>query len=249
MTAEKTEDSVPSFTKTELAQVSAYLEGAVILEGLVMEAGKAIREKSKAAYGRKFTDVRLLSMALLVRALTCKSGIPGIANEATSAQLGVIAAFAQGTCFTESLISEGQYVKGAAALKQDYEMLARVREIEIGKAKVGRQPQVQHAPSGTQFFYGELNKVAHPSNPEILQRCMGGYISDTINAANPIPIFVEQSALGMYELHIWICFEMAREAVKLLTKMYRKDDPDVLDCLQKCVALFPLLEAAGFKSH
>jgi hypothetical protein len=61
------------------------------------------------------------------------------------------------------MISDGQYAKAAAALKQD--MQSRIHESVTGVAKEGGTPHLRYLPvAGARRFYGELNDVAHPSN-------------------------------------------------------------------------------------
>lgn len=53
----------------------------------------------------------------------------------------------------------------------------------------------------------------------------------------------------MYELHVWLCFEIARESVKLLIQLYGTTDTAVVECIQLLVQLFPLMIAAGRTSR
>jgi hypothetical protein len=73
----------------------------------------------------------------------------------------------------EELISEGQYVKAAGTLKQDLEVLARIGETIQGVERVGRTPNVRYAPAGAGPLYGQLNKVAHPSDPTLIATLLG----------------------------------------------------------------------------
>src|SRR5258708_5343696 len=80
--------------------------------------------------------------------------------------LGCTVAFAQGAVISSSLISQSHYMKAAAALKQDVELLARFHEVVQDRAVEGKTPQMSGLPEEGRRAYGELNKLAHPSNLE-----------------------------------------------------------------------------------
>ena len=111
-------------------------------------------------------------IAISAHLLNAFNAKPGKSDDATSARLVLIASFLQGSDVTETLISEGQYVKAIAVLKQDMEMLVRIHETIAGVAKIGQTPQMRYLPvEGARRFYGELNKVAHPSTSTSLRAC------------------------------------------------------------------------------
>jgi hypothetical protein len=51
----------------------------------------------------------------------------------TARRISCLAAFAHGARVTERLITGGQYIKAAASLKQDYELLPRMLEAQAGR--------------------------------------------------------------------------------------------------------------------
>lgn len=180
----------------------ANITRSVEFEGRIMQASLNIRELSKRAYSQEMLDARLSLVGALALLQTVKSGVPGKTIASTSHRLTVLAAFLQGVPVTETLISEGQYIKSAAALKQDYEMLARLGELRAGTAKEGQTPQVRHAPSGSQFMYGELNKVAHPSNEHIMNEILDRLVTGDARGVSAIPVFRENTARVSYEWHL-----------------------------------------------
>src|SRR5262249_18356787 len=151
-------------------------------------------------------------MSALAAILHGRSGQPGKTSESISNRLLLICLYVQGAGFTERLISEGQYVKAAAVLKQDFEFLARIREFAKGTAKYGKVPNAKSAPEGSQRFYGELNDVAHPSKANLLKTLVSDYVAGDVNGVSPIPGFKRETARALYELHIFLSFEIAREA-------------------------------------
>jgi hypothetical protein len=147
-------------------------------------------------------------------------------NKASLYQNACLVAFIQGASWTERLISEGQYVKAAAALKQDYELLARIHEVRTQRARDGRTPNMASAPPGSGRHYGELNKVAHPSNLDYLLSVF------TASFGTPVmlPVFQAQTSVAMYKSHVWLCCEMARSSVYLLMDLLGEDHPAVDHC-------------------
>ncbi|HDM77227.1 MAG TPA: hypothetical protein ENG51_12295 [Deltaproteobacteria bacterium] len=126
-------------------EVARFLKGSIALEASIYKKGTEIREKSKKEYGTDLLDARLIFLSILSYILSCKSGVPGKTNESISERLLLIVTFIQGTYFTEVLISEGQYVKAAAALKQDFEIMTRIKEVRAERAKYGKVPNIKVA--------------------------------------------------------------------------------------------------------
>ena len=138
-------------------------------------------------------------------------------------RLILIASFFQGVGVTETLISEGQYAKAAAVLKQDLEILTRIHETLQGVAKPGGTPNVKYAPTGAGRLYGQLNNVAHPSTPELLAAFLGRLDEGDVCGVSYEPVFAEETALSLYELHVWLIFEMCRELLRLMHDLYGAD--------------------------
>jgi hypothetical protein len=156
---------VANYKLADGQEFEEFLRGGIALEALVEGAGTEIREQAKLAYKQQWLDARLGLLAILYKLLKAKTHVPGTTNEDISHKILLTVAFIQGTTYTERLISEGQYIKAAAVLKQDYEMLVRIREVTVGAAKIGQTPQVKHAPEGSQRFYGDLTKLRTPLIP------------------------------------------------------------------------------------
>jgi hypothetical protein len=101
--------------------IERSLRAGVELEGAIAEAGAAIREQSKRAYGRTLLDARLILVGLGAEILALQAGDPGQTEEGLSQRVALVAGALQGIDVVESLISEGQYIKAATALRQDLE--------------------------------------------------------------------------------------------------------------------------------
>jgi hypothetical protein len=226
---------------------SDFMEGGLLLEAQVLEAASEIRERSKRGYKQEWRDARLLLTATLAKLLAAKSGVPGSTNQGRSDRILLVASFVQGIGVTETLISEGQYIKAAAVLKQDYEILTRIRETKAGAAKPGQTPQVRHAPEGSQHFYGDLNKIAHPSNPALIAELLQVQQTNQAIGSSFVPRYVEQTASSLYELHVWLLLESTREAILLMAELYGAEEAFMADALIQFHTALAVLERAGFR--
>jgi hypothetical protein len=227
--------------------ISDILSEGEAMETATAQVGKILRGQAEATYGQSALECRKLALGLLA------IGIDLMPDETRESEPNknlayyhaCVAAFLQGAGVSERLISEGQYVKATAALKQDYELLARIYEAEAGCAVEGVQPNVRHAPSGSQRHYGELNKVAHPSNLDALM----SVISLPTGGLSILPVFVRTTAISLYKFHLWMCCEMVRLVLCLVITLRGEDDAALVceeqyEFLQERVARF-LVENAS----
>lgn len=232
----------------ELEEMSDFLQKGIKLEAEIEYEGLAVRESSKIAYKEQLLDARLIFMSVFRYLLEVKSRVPGKTNESISERLVLIHLFIQGQTFTERSISEGQYLKAAAVLKQDYEILTRIAEVKGGTAKTGKVPNVRHAPKGSQRFYGELNDVAHPSNLHLLQSIIRELRDGEVQAVSAVPAFNQTVARSFYELHVWLLLQVSRELIGLYLEMYDDADRDLIVAMQHIRVAIGFLKVAGFKS-
>lgn len=86
-----------------------------------------------------------------------------LANKKQKLKMLQMAAYLQGIDMSSQLIFEGSYIKAAATLKQDYEMMVRLQEITDGKDKDGETPNPKNGPAGFRMMYGFFNDLAHPT--------------------------------------------------------------------------------------
>lgn len=232
----------------EKDKVEKFLRMGIEIEASVLENGNKIKEESKKAYGSELLDARLTFLSILSYLINCKSGVPGTTNESISERLLLIITFIQGTFITEALISEGQYVKASSALKQDFEIMTRIKEIKASGSKYGKVPHIKNAPKGSQHFYGELNDLSHISKANILESVILKHISGNIRGISPIPSFNTDIARKLYELHIFLCFEIAREAVILFEDMYGKETKEIEFIIPFFMNGIELIKKAGFET-
>lgn len=226
--------------------VSEFLVQGVELEGETLKHSVAIREQSKVKYKQEWLDARLQLLAISAHLLNQKNGAPGKTSAQISERLTLIMVFLQGVYATETLISEGQYIKATAALKQDLEILARIGEVKHHIAQQRKVPNVKYGPDGSQRFYGQLNDVAHPSNLELLQSLLRSRHDGEVHGVSYIPTFVEETSLGLYELHVWLLFEAVREHLLLFIEMYGEEDDAMSDAVRWTLTAVDTLRRAGF---
>lgn len=226
--------------------IKHLIQRACHFEGLIQHTGATqVREQSKQLYGAELLDARLMLMAGFAYLFEVKSAQPGATSKAISDRLALIATFVQGLPAMESLISEGQYAKAAAAMKQDFEIVARLGEIEHGVAKAGKQPNVKYT-GGAARFYGPLNNIAHPCNEDTLRGLLHRLEKGEVRGLSPVPALNEDAARGLYELHVFTMIEVLREAIALFIEMY-PGDSSLADTAMRCFLVGTAnAERAGF---
>ncbi len=231
---------------SEFAAHERFLRHAIAFEATVEQVGQSVRATSIASYKIEWLDARMILLACSGNLFFSRAGAPGITNSSISHRLLLVCAFFQGTTVTESLVSEGQYIKATSALKQDYELLTRIREVKAGQAVAGQTPNVRHAPEGSQRFYGELNKIAHPSNPDLLTQVLAITRDGDSVGPSPVPKFAPTTAASLYELHVWLILEVFREQLLLFLELY-PNETDLLPSIMPHFAIaLAALEKAGF---
>lgn len=222
-----------------------FLKGALDFEGMVYGESLKIREASKSVFG-PLLDARLTLMAVAHELFTLKALVPGKTDERISERLLLTAVFFQGVYATETLVSEGQYIKAAAALKQDFEIVARIGEIAQGTDKYGKTPNAKYAPEGSQKFYGQLNDVAHIAKSDLLQDLVSVHADGMIRALSPVPRFYPDVAKGLYELHVWLLLQLCREMIALYFELYGNESPEVRRALQWFLTTTEILRTAAW---
>ncbi len=197
-----------------------FLEPAYRYERLVATRSAEIRRESEEAYGDDLRLMRLAALSGIAHLLWEPPARRGLTNPSVSDRLVLICAFAQGLPVTERLISEGQYAKAAAALKQDFESLARIGEVMKGTHKHGVTPNAKEAPPGTQPLYGKLNALAHPSRINVLESTLRIWSDDGFGGLDPIPHFKRELATEMFEMHAYMLYAGLDATLTVFREMY-----------------------------
>lgn len=226
--------------------VSDFFKRGVDLEAKVKSQGLKIREKSKTAYGEELISARLILLSITQYLLEVKSNRPGDTNIQNSERLLLISTFYQSSYYIEDLISEGQYIKATAAIKQDYEILARLDSINNGLDEYGVVPNVKVLPEEVRRYYGELNDVAHISKSDVLDELMLVHDEGEITAVSPIPVFNENIAKNLYELHIYLMVSVVQQHIILFKSMYGDADDFLKTVYPYYLTVTNILKEAGF---
>ena len=130
-------------------------------------------------------------------------------------------------------------MKAAAVLKQDIKLLARFHEVVQDCAVEGRTPQMSCLPESGRRSYGELNKIAHPSNFEEMRSVLG-YPSGDFSV---LPIHNEKTESALYQVHLWNSVEISRAATELLTLLINAwpTNREAEKGLEACIVSFEYL--------
>lgn len=227
-------------------EVSQFLQKGINLEAKIKEIGISIREQSKSAYGSDLLDARMNLLSIASFLLECRANKPGRTSENISSRLQLITIFLQGTNYIEDLISEGQYIKAFAAIKQDYEILARINAIKKKADVYGKVPNVKNLPLEVRKFYGEINDVAHIAKTDILNNLIFKKLEDEISGVSPYPVFIADIAKNLYELHLFLIVSIVREQIILLNEMYDDLENEMKQIHKYFIISINLLEKAGF---
>ena len=190
------------------------------LEANIYRHKESNRSKSIKNYGQKLLNSRLIMLSIIYELIKIKEGIPGKTSESISQRIHLIATYVQGVDITETAISEAQYSKATAIEKQNYELLTRIIEVKKGVAKEGRTPQIKNLPEKFRRIYGDLNKVAHPSNSNVIENLIRKIESGESKGISYIPKFDKNISKILYELHLIIMYYIIIQNIELLVEMY-----------------------------
>jgi hypothetical protein len=128
--------------------------------------------------------------------------------------------FFQGIDLTESAISEGQYLKAAAMLRQDQGILARLQELSSASTQDGRLPSLKNSPPGTNRFLDHFNTTTPFPKTEFDNSFLKDLSLALSGRTTTFPATNVGAVHGLYELHIRLLFSMVRELMILYTEMY-----------------------------
>jgi len=205
---------------------------------------QGMRTKSEQIHGHLLITARLLMITALADLQTYRVGIPGETNEKLGEILRLIVVFYQGQFCTEQIISEGQYIKASAVIKQEIEIITRIAEIKQGCAKVGKTPNVKYAPSMLNLHYGDMNDIAHISKPTVLDP-FTSIDKGTFKGVSIQPIFHKEISKNLCEIHLSIFYNIILEAIELFQQLYPDDMELVLPAYKLLSIIQELLTKSG----
>lgn len=227
-------------------KVSTLLRGGINLEARTLSESQKIRELSKNAYGNTLLDARLILLSIIYNLLNAKDLIPGNTNESISERLALITVYIQGATVVETQISEGQYIKAASLLKQDYEILARIGELTSGNPKYGKLSNIKNAVGFEPRLYGELNDISHISKSDIINSLLRRYEEGKVVGVSYLPKFQKEIAINLYSLHVSQLFSIVRDYISLMCEMYSEDENFIEESKKNIVMVAQQLEGKGY---
>ena len=186
-----------------------------------------ITQIARAEYPDSWIACRRILLGIMNRLQSYKAGVPGCTSPDIAEKLVLIAAYTQGVFATERLVSSGQYIKAAAVIKQELEMVVRLEEIKAGTAKVGKTPNMKYAPEGGKKAYGLLNNIAHPSRPDHLKESTREHSAGMIRGTSAVPIYNPKAANALFLIHISLMRDIAYHQILLAAEMYDRHDPEI----------------------
>jgi len=199
------------------------------LEHRISHQQEFIRKKTSGILDSNLVNSRIFLASLFFDLMKIREGVAGESDEFISNILNLITTYIQGFGITENLIYEGQYSKAASMLKQEFEILTRIKEHRKECAKEGKTPNVKHAPKGSQRIYGKLNDISHPSNTDIISELLYKNFDGQTNKVSPVPIFNEEYAINLYKTHLFVGYEVLKENTELIANLYGIDILDELE--------------------
>lgn len=146
----------------------------------------------------------------------------GNTSKSIEERLFLIAAFIQGVSITENAILEAQYIKAAAIMKQDYEIITRIQQVIEGKAIQGDNPNAKYAPKGASFVNGYLNDIAHISKIDVLKFYLGSQVNKF--GIEIAPAIKEEQMKTFYLYFMMICVEINETAISLYKEIYEENN-------------------------
>jgi len=226
-----------------LTQKGVHL-GSILGSAWITQA-QVMREKTEQVYGHSLIAARLLMITALADLQSFRAGIPGKTNEKLGDVLRLIVVFWQGQFCTEQMISEGQYIKASAVIKQEIEIITRITEVKQGVAKDGKTPNVKYAPSMLNLHYGDMNDIAHISKPAMLDT-LTSFDKGAFRGVSIQPIFHEGISKKLYEIHLSIFYNIVVEAIELFQQLYPEDMELVLPACKLLEVVEEILAESGF---
>ena len=222
--------------------VRGAIDAGIELYANQRSAGKNVRQKTKAAVG-DLLDAHCLAVGVIASATGAVSRKPGKTNAAISQILSLTSSFIQGIDICESAISEGFYVSATALLKQEMEAVAAICEVRAKARKSGATPNVKYF-GKLAVVYGDLNRVAHVSDTDLMHHLTSIELSETQQGAPLAPVFNEGLAKFLYALHVTLIAQTAIAIDELLHDMYGAGFKDFEKAMLARIA--KLLQEAGW---
>jgi len=160
-----------------------------------------------------------LLMGLIGSMLEVNQNRPVTGNEKLKRRFLLTAAFIQGITLCEESILNSLYLQAGNLIRQEYECLGLLREIEKGKRQDGKQVNAKHAPWNGSRYYGELSTLAHISDHNILESIIQ-YNTSWGDFSSTVPQYNLKTTKRLYGFHVAMILDLVIEMRGLYQEMY-----------------------------
>ena len=130
-------------------------------------------------------------------------------NETFRRKFVLIAAFIQGISLCEQSILQGQYLQAASLIRQEYETIILLVEVEKGRRKDGKNANPQNAPWNGYRLNIPLCNLAHLSQHKLLEKIIG-YNGTWGSYSSALPQYQKDSAIDFYETHLGLLLNLTQ---------------------------------------
>ena len=187
--------------------------------------GEKVRKQTLQAYGR-LCDAHLLITGVLAAALLRINGKIVPIDWAHEERKALVALFVIGLEVCENAIVQGRYLQSLVLLRQEMEIIARIKTVRSGKRNGKRCPNigVLGNPSLARL-YGELSEAAHVSNHRFVRAAteceVPGYdLPGPTSGTRYFPAFDEGLARRSFSLHLGLIISLVEELTIDLAQCY-----------------------------
>lgn len=142
-----------------------------------------------------------------------------VENKAVSRKFVLTAAFIQGISLCEQSILESLYLQAGNLIRQEFEVLGLLVEINKNKRKDGKQVNVKHARWNGSKYYGELSSLAHLSDHKIVESIVG-YQTTWGDFAATVPQYQKDNTIKLYGFHVAMILGLVEELKHLYDEIY-----------------------------
>lgn len=193
----------------------ALIEPAATLYAVQKVYGDQAKAKSMAAYGR-LIDAHMLATGVLASGLLRINGAVIEGDQTAFERDALFAAFVIGLEPCERAIAEARYLQAHAMLRQELEILARLKAVGANRRTPNGSPNVAALEQSLGRLYGGLSAAAHVSRHDIVQSATAwvGEMDDLPGPTNMTRYFPETDeglARRSYALHIYMILRLVEE--------------------------------------
>lgn len=160
------------------------------------------------------------TVGILEDVITKYIGIEGKTNETIHEKLWLISAFYQNIDSCEKLIKEARYTAAAPVLRQEFEILTKLFELNENKYNKSKVAKISYF-KDFGSLYGQLSEMSHLLKDDVSElfreRDEWG---DSISIVSLLPQFNEDTCVMLYGIHIFFILLLILEIEKMFEYMY-----------------------------